>query len=209
MEKKRNTFSGSLGFVLAAAGSAVGLGNIWRFPYLAAKDGGGLFLVIYLILALTFGYTLLVTEVSIGRKTKQSPLTAYKKLNKKWGFLGIIASLVPVIIFPYYITIGGWVVKYFLAFLTGKGTEAAQDGYFTGFIVLKIARYGSEKVGIISVICYLLGTLFTPILTYYAFWGQSLTLMIAIQLTIGQFSNLFSLVFIAIGAMTAYITSKN
>lgn len=87
MEKKRNTFSGSLGFVLAAAGSAVGLGNIWRFPYLAAKDGGGLFLVIYLILALTFGYTLLVTEVSIGRKTKQSPLTAYKKLNKKWGFL--------------------------------------------------------------------------------------------------------------------------
>ena len=104
MEKKRNTFSGSLGFVLAAAGSAVGLGNIWRFPYLAAKDGGGLFLVIYLILALTFGYTLLVTEVSIGRKTKQSPLTAYKKLNKKWGFLGIIASLVPVIIFPYYIT---------------------------------------------------------------------------------------------------------
>ena len=209
MEKKRNTFSGSLGFVLAAAGSAVGLGNIWRFPYLAAKDGGGLFLVIYLILALTFGYTLLVTEVSIGRKTKQSPLTAYKKLNKKWGFLGIIASLVPVIIFPYYITIGGWVVKYFLAFLTGKGTEAAQDGYFTGFIVLKIARYGSEKVGIISVICYLLGTLFTPILTYYAFWGQSLTLMIAIQLAIGQFSNLFSIVFIAIGAMTAYITSKN
>lgn len=82
-------------------------------------------------------------------------------------------------------------------------------GYFTGFIVLKIARYGSEKVGIISVICYLLGTLFTPILTYYAFWGQSLTLMIAIQLAIGQFSNLFSLVFIAIGAMTAYITSKN
>ena len=133
MEKKRNTFSGSLGFVLAAAGSAVGLGNIWRFPYLAAKDGGGLFLVIYLILALTFGYTLLVTEVSIGRKTKQSPLTAYKKLNKKWGFLGIIASLVPVIIFPYYITIGGWVVKYFLAFLTGKGTEAAQDGFFTRF----------------------------------------------------------------------------
>ena len=83
MEKKRNTFSGSLGFVLAAAGSAVGLGNIWRFPYLAAKDGGGLFLVVYLILALTFGYTLLVTEIAIGRKTKQSPLTASKKLNKK------------------------------------------------------------------------------------------------------------------------------
>ena len=136
--KSRSSFSGKIGYVLAAAGASVGLGNIWRFPYLAAKDGGGLFLVIYLILALTFGYTLLVTEVSIGRKTKQSPLTAYKKLNKKWGFLGIIASLVPVIIFPYYITIGGWVVKYFLAFLTGKGTEAAQDGYFTGFITSDI-----------------------------------------------------------------------
>ena len=84
MNEKRNSFSGSLGFVLAAAGSAVGLGNIWRFPYLAAKDGGGLFLVMYIVLALTFGFTLLTTEVAIGRKTKQSPLTAYRHLSKKW-----------------------------------------------------------------------------------------------------------------------------
>ena len=132
--QKRNSFSGSVGFVLAAAGSAVGLGNIWRFPYLAAKDGGGLFLVIYLILALTFGFTLLVTEVAIGRKTKQSPLTAYAKLRPKWGFLGVVASLVPVIILPYYCVIGGWVIKYFLAYLTGEGMQAAEDGYFTGFI---------------------------------------------------------------------------
>ena len=133
-QKKRNSFSGSLGFVLAAAGSAVGLGNIWRFPYLAAKDGGGLFLVVYLILALTFGFALLTTEVAIGRKTKQSPLTAYAKLNKKWGFLGVLASLVPVIILPYYCVIGGWVVKYLLAYLTGEGAMAAQDGYFTQYI---------------------------------------------------------------------------
>lgn len=133
-KKKRNSFSGSLGFVLAAAGSAVGLGNIWRFPYLAAKDGGGLFLVIYLILALTFGFTLLTTEVAIGRKTKQSPLTAYSKLSKNWGFLGVLASLVPMIILPYYCVIGGWVIKYFFAYLTGEGTLAAQDGYFTGYI---------------------------------------------------------------------------
>ena len=133
-EKNRNSFSGSLGFVLTAAGSAVGLGNIWRFPYLAAKDGGGLFLVIYLILALTFGFTLLTTEIAIGRKTKQSPLTAYAKLSPKWGFLGVFACLVPVIIMPYYCVIGGWVVKYFLAYLTGGGTAAAGDGYFTGFI---------------------------------------------------------------------------
>ena len=133
-EKKRNSFTGSLGFVMAAAGSAVGLGNIWRFPYLAAKDGGGLFLVIYIILAVTFGFTLLTTEIAIGRKTKQSPLTAYSKVKKGWGFLGVISCLVPMIIMPYYCVIGGWVVKYFLAFLTGEGTAAAEDGYFTGFI---------------------------------------------------------------------------
>ena len=134
MNEKRNSFKGSIGFVLAAAGSAVGLGNIWRFPYLAAKDGGGLFLVIYIVLALTFGFTLLTTEVAIGRKTKQSPLTAYSKLNKRWKPLGIIACIVPVMIFPYYVTIGGWVLKYFLVYLTGNGHAAAQDGYFTGFI---------------------------------------------------------------------------
>ena len=131
---KRNSFKGSIGFVLAAAGSAVGLGNIWRFPYLAAKHGGGLFLVIYIVLALTFGFALLTTEIAIGRKTKQSPLTAYSKISKKWGWLGGLACLVPIIILPYYCVIGGWVVKYFIAFLTGQGTAAAQDGYFTSFI---------------------------------------------------------------------------
>ncbi len=134
MEEKRSTFGGSIGFVLAAAGSAVGLGNIWRFPYLAAKDGGGLFLVIYLIFALTFGFTLLTTEVAIGRKTKQGPLTAYSKIKKGWGFLGVLGCLVPAIILPYYTVIGGWVVKYFWSFLTGGGFDAAQDGYFTDFI---------------------------------------------------------------------------
>ncbi|MCI8483734.1 MAG: sodium-dependent transporter [Lachnospiraceae bacterium] len=133
-EQNRHSFSGSLGFVLAAAGSAVGLGNIWRFPYLAAKDGGGLYLLIYLILALTFGFALLTTEIAIGRKTKQSPLTAYGKLKEKWGFLGILACLVPVIIMPYYCVIGGWVVKYFAAYLTGEGKSAAADGYFTNYI---------------------------------------------------------------------------
>ena len=133
--EKRNSFSGSLGFVLAAAGSAVGLGNIWRFPYLAAKDGGGIFLAVYILLALTFGFTLLTTEVAIGRKTKQSPLTAYRKLNKRWGFLGVLACIIPMLILPYYCAIGGWVLKYFLTFLTESGAAAAaEDGFFTGFI---------------------------------------------------------------------------
>lgn len=132
--EKRSSFSGSIGFVLAAAGSAVGLGNIWRFPYLAAKGGGGLFLFIYIILALTFGFTLLVTEVSIGRKTQQSCLTAYSKIRKGWGWMGGLASIVPFIIMPYYCVIGGWVLKYALVFITGQGGAAAGDNFFTNFI---------------------------------------------------------------------------
>ena len=132
--EKRNSFKGSLGFVLAAAGSAVGLGNIWRFPYLAAKDGGGLFLFVYIVLALTFGFALLTTEVAIGRKTKQSPLTAYGVVHPKWKSLGILGCLVPMIIMPYYSAIGGWVIKYFTVYLTGEGVAAAEDGYFGGFI---------------------------------------------------------------------------
>ena len=136
MENKQNrgSFSGRLGFVLAAAGSAVGLGNIWRFPYLAAKDGGGVFLLFYLILALTFGFTLLITEIAIGRKTGQSPLTAYRIIHPKMSWLGILACLIPALILPYYCAIGGWVLKYLSAFLTFQGGTAASDTYFTGFI---------------------------------------------------------------------------
>ena len=136
METKefRGGFTGSLGFVLAAAGSAVGLGNIWRFPYLAAKDGGGVFLLCYLILALTFGFTLLITETSIGRKTSKSPLTAYAELHPKMGWIGPVACMIPVMILPYYSAIGGWVLKYLAAYLTGSGMSAVADNYFTGFI---------------------------------------------------------------------------
>ena len=133
-KESRGGFTGSLGFVLAAAGSAVGLGNIWRFPYLAAKDGGGIFLLCYLILALTFGFTLLITEISIGRKTGKSPLTAYAEIHPKMGWIGVLACLIPVCILPYYSAIGGWVLKYLAAFLTGNGMAAVADDYFTGFI---------------------------------------------------------------------------
>lgn len=134
MEKKRSSFSGKLGFVLAAAGSAVGLGNLWRFPYLAAKYGGGIFLLVYLILAVTFGYALMVAEISIGRKTGLSAIGAFRKLDKRYTFIGYLAALVPIIILPYYCVIGGWVVKYFTAFVSGQASAAAQDGYFEGFI---------------------------------------------------------------------------
>lgn len=136
MEKKtaRGSFSGQFGFIMAAAASAVGLGNIWRFPYLAAKDGGGIFLLVYIILALTFGFTLLTTEIAIGRKTRQSPLTAYKAIHPKWKGIGVLACLVPTIILPYYCSIGGWVLKYLSLYITGAGADASVDGYFSNYI---------------------------------------------------------------------------
>ena len=134
MEKKQNHFSGQLGFVLAAAGSAVGVGNLWRFPYLAAKDGGGLFLIIYLILVLTFGFTLLTSDIAIGRRTKQSAIGAYSQMRPKWKFLGILTFLVPVLIMTYYAVIGGWITKYAVVYLTGQSEAAAADNYFTSFI---------------------------------------------------------------------------
>lgn len=133
-KKNRNSFSGSLGFVLAAAGSAVGLGNIWRFPYLAARDGGGLFLLIYILLAVTFGFTLLITEVAIGRRSQQGPLTAYKFFNPKWAFLGWLSFVIPYIIYPYYCVIGGWVLKYFAIYLSLGGKDAVADDFFSSFI---------------------------------------------------------------------------
>lgn len=133
-QTNRSSFSGQLGFIMAAAGSAVGLGNIWRFPYLAAKDGGGIFIFCYIILALTFGFSLLTTEVAIGRKTKQSPLTAYGKINRRWKGIGVLACLVPILILPYYCSIGGWVFKYLAIYLTNQGAEAAAEEYFSGYI---------------------------------------------------------------------------
>lgn len=132
--KKRGSFSGGLGFVLAAAGSAVGLGNIWRFPYLAASHGGGIFLLVYIILVVTFGYAIMVSEIAIGRKTGLSPIGAYEALSKKFKFVGVIAVGVAFVILSYYSVIGGWVTKYFFDFLTGAGTATAGEGYFGGFI---------------------------------------------------------------------------
>ena len=136
MEKQeRSSFSSRVGFVLAAAGSAVGLGNLWRFPYLAARYGGGIFLLVYLILVVTFGFSLMITEFAIGRKTKLSCIGAYGALDKRFSFLGWIAAFVPLIITPYYCVIGGWVMKYLWTFLSGGALEAADNGgFFSRFI---------------------------------------------------------------------------
>lgn len=132
--QKKSAFTGQLGFVFAAAGSAVGVGNLWRFPYLAAKDGGGVFLLIYLVLIVTVGFALLTTDIAIGRRTGKSAIHAYESMNRKWKFLGVITFFVPVLIMTYYAVIGGWILKYIVLFLTDGTQAAARDNCFTDFI---------------------------------------------------------------------------
>lgn len=134
--KKRSSFSGKLGFVLSAAGASVGLGNIWRFPYFAAKYGGGIFLLVYIILMLTFGYAMVAAETAIGRMTGKSPVGAFSSFgNSRWLKLGgWINAVIPILIVPYYSVIGGWVIKYLAGYVTGNSVRLAEDGYFTDFI---------------------------------------------------------------------------
>ncbi|MGN0709762.1 MAG: sodium-dependent transporter [Anaerovoracaceae bacterium] len=159
MEESRESkggFTGHLGFVMAAAGSAVGIGNLWRFPYLAAKDGGGLFIIIYLILVVTFGFTLLTSDIAIGRRTKQSAILAYEAISKKWKFLGVLTFLVPVVIMTYYAVIGGWVTKYAVMYFIGRGGELSSDTYFVSFITSKVSPvvYGVIFMLVTGIIVY-------------------------------------------------------
>ena len=155
-KKHGSSFSSKMGFILAAAGSAVGLGNLWRFPYLAAKYGGGSFLLIYVILAVTFGFALMITEIALGRKTGKSALYAFSTLHEKCGFIGILASIVPIIILPYYCVIGGWVIKYLIEYVKGNSTLLAEDGYFSGFI----------SSGLSAEVCFLIFTIFTLVIIF-------------------------------------------
>ena len=139
MEKhhhERSTFSGKLGFVLSAAGASVGLGNIWRFPYLAAKYGGGIFLLIYILLTASFGYVLIMSETALGRMTRKSPVGAFEHFGKTKSFKigGWLNAVIPMLIVPYYSTIGGWVIKYLVEYFKGNVQAVAEDGYFGNFI---------------------------------------------------------------------------
>lgn len=134
MNENRGSFSGRIGFVLAAAGSAVGLGNLWRFPYLAAKYGGGCFLVVYLILTVSFGFSLMLAEIAIGRKTSGSCLVAFGRIDKRFKFAGVISAIVPALIMPYYSLIGGWIIKYLGVYLFGQAQAAAGESFFGSFI---------------------------------------------------------------------------
>ncbi len=136
--QQRGHFSSSLGFILAATGSAVGLGNLWKFPYVAGSSGGGLFLLFYILFALILGVPLILTETSIGRKTGLNPIGAFKKLDKKWTFVGVIAVSAAFIVLSYYSVVGGWVLKYFSAYLTGANFGENTAEYFGNFIASPI-----------------------------------------------------------------------
>nr|WP_330362034.1 sodium-dependent transporter [Pseudobutyrivibrio ruminis] len=134
---KRGSFSGKIGFVLSAAGASVGLGNIWRFPYLCAKYGGGIFLIVYIILALTFGYTMIVAETAIGRNTQKSPVGAFNQLSNNSLLMkigGWINAIIPILIVPYYSVIGGWVCKYLFEYFRSDASVVAKDNFFVNFI---------------------------------------------------------------------------
>lgn len=157
MEKNRSSFTGKIGFVLAAAGSAVGLGNLWRFPYLAAQHGGGVFLLVYLILSVTFGFSLMIAEIALGRKTGLSAIGAFQKVNKKYSFVGYLVAIVPALILPYYSVIGGWVIKYLTVFTTGGASTAAADGYFDAFVgnTWQALLFFAIFIGVTAVVVFL------------------------------------------------------
>lgn len=134
LKVEKAKFSGKLGFVLSAAGAAVGLGNIWRFPYLCARYGGGIFLLVYFGLAVTFGFSLLVCEIAIGRKTGKSAVSAFGALDKRFSFLGYGAIIIPLLILPYYSVVGGWVIKYVFSYIFSSAEVIARDGYFAEYI---------------------------------------------------------------------------
>ena len=233
MEVKRSSFTGKIGFVLAAAGSAVGLGNIWRFPYYAAKYGGGIFLLVYIALAVTFGFSLMTAEIVIGRKTGKSPMGAFRDLDKRFSFVGVLAAAVPAIILPYYSVIGGWVMKYFAGFVSGQGTAMADDAYFgnyigktgepifwfalfmalTALVVLLGVDKGIEKVSKVMMPALIVLILFIAIYSLFAVEGATQGLLYYIKPDFAKFSwktvvaamcQLFYSMSLAMGIMITY-----
>ncbi|MCF0232485.1 MAG: sodium-dependent transporter, partial [Enterococcus sp.] len=132
-QSKRASWSGRTAFIFSAAASAVGLGNFWRFPYLEARYGGGTFLITFVVIVFTVGVSLLVLEISLGRKTRMSTIEAFAYFGKKYKILGLFASLSPFMICSYYCVVGGWVVKYIWAYIWDDPSVIGQQDYFSNF----------------------------------------------------------------------------
>lgn len=132
-QKERGQWASNLGFIMATAGSAIGLGNLWKFPYLVGKHGGGAFIVVYLLIVVFVGYPIMLGEMAIGRATGKNAMGAYKMLDKRFTWVGMAGVLSGFLILGFYNVVGGWVIKYIVQFIMGgvKGDTAA---YFGGFI---------------------------------------------------------------------------
>ncbi len=163
-KKDRGQWASSLGFIMATAGSAIGLGNLWKFPYLAGQNGGGAFVIVYILIVIFVGFTIMLGEITLGRSTGLNALGAYRKLNKKFAWVGGAGILAAFTILGYYNAVGGWVIKYIVQFVTGgvSGDSAVFFGEFisspiepiiwalvfalaTAFIVWKGISGGIEK----------------------------------------------------------------
>ncbi|SEG68654.1 sodium-dependent transporter [Vibrio hangzhouensis] len=131
----RDNWGSKLGFVMAAAGSAVGLGNIWKFPYTAGENGGGAFIVIYLAFVIFIGFSVMLTEFAVGRKTGRAAVGAFKSTDGRWTFVGVIGVLSGLLIMGFYPVVGGWALAYVQKVSTGllSNPEAIGDS-FGGFI---------------------------------------------------------------------------
>jgi len=133
---KRGQWASAVGFVMASVGAAVGLGNVWKFPYLASRYGGGTFLFAYIIMLLVLGVPVLITEIVLGRRGKLNPVGTYGKLSEGsrwWRFVGFTAVSVNFIVLSYYSVVGGWITNYMIKYLTG-GIKDDIPGYFVSFI---------------------------------------------------------------------------
>jgi Na+-dependent transporters of the SNF family len=127
---ERATWATRIGFILAAAGSAVGLGNIWRFPFLTGESGGAAFLVVYLLLVVGVGVPVLLVEFVIGRRSNRNPIGAFERLGHPgWKAAGAVGAVAAFIIFSYYSVVGGWVIQYVVASFTG-GYGADAEAFF-------------------------------------------------------------------------------
>ncbi len=136
-KQERDQWGSKVGFIFAAAGSAVGLGNLWKFPYTAGQNGGGVFVFIYLALVLIIGFTLMMAELILGRTTQLGPVGAYRKLKEKWSWVGYIGVLASFLIVTFYSVIGGWILKYIVTAFQGgfNVTDVAiLETTFTNFI---------------------------------------------------------------------------
>ena len=134
--RERASFNGKLGFIMATSASAVGLGNLWRFPYETSHYGGGIFVLVYVILAFSFGMCLMLAELSFGRRTGKSCVSAFGEVSRKHRRIGQLAAAIPMLVLPYYCVIGGWVAKWLYESSIGNLQELASDNgsYWFGFI---------------------------------------------------------------------------